>query len=741
MKKSRIIIPVSLSALVLSGGALLLRNQNFQEAKAYDYISTLPTTIDLNDSSTSEIRSYYSSLNNLSANERKGQNLLKNLKNVLSNGQKYYSYDVNYGNIIWQLYEITDRDWAKSPASTTQYGSYNSSTNKITNYQYGTNSDSKNNPYLHSLYINRDVNNEARAWGAHSQSGWGINREHVWPKSLGFNSSGHGGARGDPMHLIAGNGYVNEVHSNYCYGYVGAVTTDCGSELYYTSGNLLGTSATIGRGTVFEPQDSDKGDIARAIFYMAARYNNIAGNDNNIDQDNPNLTLDDDPYYKTGNSTADEAYSLGVLHDLLEWHKNDPVDQYEIHRNNLLYKNYTNNRNPFIDFPEWADYIWGTPEAGVTYSNPTGSASPSTDIINAYHDAPAPTSITLSESNISLEQGATISVVVSSVNPSNASRAVEWSSANSNIASVNSNGVITAVGVGSTTITATSSMDSNVKATVNVTVTPYVAPNDGSPINGISYKMYHEKNSTRNYGMGYVVKNYYGASTTTYSDGAYVYFESGNGGQYMYYMNGSTKTYITITQNGSYRNYAVTTSTPSVAWLYDSQKDTIYSEVGGTNYYIGARSTDDYTTIGAYTASNAAYPIHLEKTAEFLSYQIINKITCDGVGATPPTFASGCSWNDLSNVYSSLNEVEKNILLSANADMSGTLIERAMARYDLIARKYNYGNFISRPSANQMRFGFMQFKENYTMLIILVSGSVVVICGVAFLLIRKKKKR
>ena len=738
MKKSHILIPISLSALVLSGGALLLRNQNFQEAKAYDYISTLPTTIDLNDSTSNEIRSYYSSLNNLSANERKGQNLLKNLKNVLSNGQKYYSYDDNYGNIIWQLYEITDRDWAKSPASTTQYGSYNSSTNKITNYQYGTNSDSKNNPYLHSLYINRDVNNEVRAWGAHNQSGWGINREHVWPKSQGFNNSGHGGARGDPMHLIAGNGYVNEVHSNYCYGYVGAVTTDCGSELYYTSGNLLGTSATIGRGTVFEPQDSDKGDIARAIFYMAARYNNIAGNDNNIDQDNPNLTLDDDPYYRTGNSTADEAYSLGVLHDLLEWHKNDPVDQYEIHRNNLLYKNYTNNRNPFIDFPEWADYIWGTPEADVTYSNPTGSASPSTDIINAYHDAPAPTSITLSESNISLEQGATISVVVSSVNPSNASRAVEWSSANSNIASVNSNGVITAVGVGSTTITATSTMNSNVKATVNVTVTPYVAPDNGAPINNIAYKLYYEKNNSKLYCNGQM-SGYYGATTTTYSSGIYVYFEANGTGQNMYFMNGSTKTFITLTQSGSYYNFTISTSNPTQPWFYDEDHDSMYMMFSQA-YYLGGLSSNNYTTIGGYYGSSSVCYSHLEKTAEFLSYQIINKITCDGVGATPPTFANGCSWNNLSNIYSNLNDVEKNILLNANADMSGTLIERAMARYDLIARKYNYGNFISRPSANPMRFGFMPFKENYTMLIILVSGSFVVICGIAFLLIRKKKK-
>ena len=54
---------------------------------------------------------------------------------------------------------------------------------------------------------------------------------------------------------------------------------------------------------------------------------------------------------------------------MLEWNKLDPVDEFEIHRNNLLYKNYTNNRNPFIDFPEWADIIWGS-EQGNKYANP-----------------------------------------------------------------------------------------------------------------------------------------------------------------------------------------------------------------------------------------------------------------------------------------------------------------------------------------------------------------------------------
>ena len=57
---------------------------------------------------------------------------------------------------------------------------------------------------------------------------------------------------------------------------------------------------------------------------------------------------------------------MGLLSDLLAWNKKDPVDEYEVHRNNLLYKNYTNNRNPFIDFPNWADAIWGTADLDGT---------------------------------------------------------------------------------------------------------------------------------------------------------------------------------------------------------------------------------------------------------------------------------------------------------------------------------------------------------------------------------------
>ena len=413
MKTKFLACSILLALLAGSSLALLNNKKVVNETEAYS-TSSLPTTIDLNDTSAADIRSYYSSLNSLTANERKGTNLLKNLKTILKNEQKYYSYDS--GNGIWQLYEITDRDWVKSPASSTVYGTYDSVNNKLIDYTYGTsNSNGKNNPYIHALYINRNVDNQTLAWGNHNQDEWGINREHVWPKSLGFEDVGDGGARGDPMHLMAGNGYSNNIHSNYFYGYVDTDSsyTDCGTKYSNQYGNLRGTSLTKGSGMVFEPQDCDKGDIARAIFYMVARYNYLSGSDSDgIDSNNPNLTLvQESTCNETYVSTTTYPGRMGVLTDLLAWHHADPVDEFEIHRNNLLYTNYTNNRNPFIDFPEWVDYIWGTASySGNQYqsydSTPTGTANPSSDTINGYNSySGTVVSISVSDQNTTFTVG------------------------------------------------------------------------------------------------------------------------------------------------------------------------------------------------------------------------------------------------------------------------------------------------------------------------------------------------
>ncbi len=481
--KKRIISCLSLSALMSIGLSVALFSAGKETEKVEGYsTSSLPTTIDLNDTSAANIRSYYSSLNSLETAQRQGNNLLKNLKAILKNGQKYYSYDS--GNAIWQIYEIADRDWDKSPASSTTYGTYNSSTNKITGYTYGTSSSSsKNNPYIHALYINRNVTNQTTAWDDHQQTQWGINREHVWPKAEGFEDSGAGGARGDPMHLMAGNGYANNIHSNYYYGYVNTSSsyTNCGSKYSNLSGNLRGTSKTLGGSTsVFEPQDCDKGDIARAIFYMVARYNYLSSSDSDgIDSNNPNLALTQSlsDWASSGySSTTSKQGKMGIMTDLLAWHHADPVDEYEIHRNNLLYTNYTNNRNPFIDFPEWADFIWGSVNYnGSTYvsndTTPTGYATPSSDTINGYNSGGSTvsvTGVTLDKNSATIAVNGTVELTPT-VSPSNATnKAVTWSSSNTSIATV-SNGVVTGKAAGNATITVTT-MDGSYTATCTVTV-------------------------------------------------------------------------------------------------------------------------------------------------------------------------------------------------------------------------------------------------------------------------------
>ena len=463
-KKSILFKSIALtSVFVLNAGLFINLNRAAVELDAYS-IADLPSTIDLNDCTDEQIRTYYSGLNSLDSSERQGTNLLKNLKTILSNNQKYYSYDS--GNKIWQIYEIADRDWDKSPASSTTYGTYNSVTNKITNYKYGSNSDGKNNPYIHALYINRDIENQTKAWGNHNQDAWGINREHIWAKSHGFDSTGNGGARGDPMHLWAANGWANHEHSNYFFAFVDKDRSysDAGSKYKTAYNNLTGYSLNAGGNqTVFEPQDCDKGDIARSIFYMVARYNNYANAASGFDSDNPNLILLNNlsENTRTGTSSANDPYGMGLLSDLLAWNKLDPVDEYEIHRNNLLYKNYTNNRNPFIDFPSWADDIWGTADLdGKNYSStPVSYAKPSVDPINTSGVADA---FSISTTNLTMKVNDTAEIY-----GRDASSSISWTVSDNTVVSLDKNSssnnekvTVTALKSGSTTITATCGGDS-----------------------------------------------------------------------------------------------------------------------------------------------------------------------------------------------------------------------------------------------------------------------------------------
>lgn len=154
------------------------------------------------------------------------------------------------------------------------------------------------------------------------------NREHVWAKSHGdFGTSM--GAGTDLHHLRPTDVSVNGTRSNLDFD-------NGGNEHSEASGNYYDSDS-------WEPRDSVKGDVARMLFYMAVRYEGDSGE------------LDLELNNKVNNGTAPYHGKLSVL---LQWHKQDPVDNFERTRNEIIYTDYQHNRNPFIDHPEWASAIW-----------------------------------------------------------------------------------------------------------------------------------------------------------------------------------------------------------------------------------------------------------------------------------------------------------------------------------------------------------------------------------------------
>lgn len=157
------------------------------------------------------------------------------------------------------------------------------------------------------------------------------NKEHVWPQSRGdFGRTW--GAGSDVHNLRACNGSINSSRSNFNFDYC-----------YNSCENLFGGSKKNGNIKIFEPRDEDKGDVARIIFYMDVRYEGDSGE----------LDLEMTENYQYGNSPRHAVRST-----LLVWHNQDPVDDFERYRNDVIY-NYQGNRNPFIDHPGLVDYLWG----------------------------------------------------------------------------------------------------------------------------------------------------------------------------------------------------------------------------------------------------------------------------------------------------------------------------------------------------------------------------------------------
>ena len=259
-----------------------------------------------------------------------GAALKTKLSQIITNGHQTKSYDNLYNG-----YPSTDSDnYYEKDGSVLDIYSENPSGKDPYVYQHGS-----------------------KQCGSYKVEGDCYNREHVFPQGY-FNSASP--MVSDIHHIVPTDGKVNGNRSNFPFGKVGS------ANFVSANGSKRGTSASPNySGTVFEPIDEFKGDIARMILYFATRYESKLS------------SFDDNDILTNSAFPGVEDWELAVLK---EWHTNDPVSQREIDRNNAAYT-YQGNRNPFIDHPEYVALIWGTTtpdtEAPTTPTNliVTGSTS------------------------------------------------------------------------------------------------------------------------------------------------------------------------------------------------------------------------------------------------------------------------------------------------------------------------------------------------------------------------------
>lgn len=241
------------------------------------------------------------------------------LKNQLYNIIKGHT-DLGYGG-LWTLY-------SKNDSNNGYLDKYYEKDNTILDIY-------SENPTAKDPYNFTKVTDQC---GTYKIEGDCYNREHLIPQSV-FSESKP--MVSDPLHIWPTDGKVNGLRSNFPHGVVNNPTTTS------KNGSKLGPNANSGysagySGIVFEPIDEFKGDIARAYFYFATRYqeNGIQGWS-----------------YAMFNGTKDKVFTDTFLKILMTWHLQDPVSQRETDINDLVYK-YQGNRNPFVDHPEYAQKVW-----------------------------------------------------------------------------------------------------------------------------------------------------------------------------------------------------------------------------------------------------------------------------------------------------------------------------------------------------------------------------------------------
>ena len=188
--------------------------------------------------------------------------------------------------------------------------------------------------YSDKIYLIQQGQSGTKSFSANK-----MQREHSVPKSWWKQNGSveYTPAYSDMWNLYPSDGPANQAKLNYPFGEVRTATFDNG--VSKVGSPMSGQGG--GCANVFEPADEYKGDFARSMFYMATVYDDINWVINYMFQKNSYPTL--------------VPWAVNML---LQWSREDPVSQKEIDRNDLV-EQYQGNRNPFVDFPNLAEFIWG----------------------------------------------------------------------------------------------------------------------------------------------------------------------------------------------------------------------------------------------------------------------------------------------------------------------------------------------------------------------------------------------
>lgn len=279
------------------------------------------------------------------------------------------------------------------------------------------------------------------------------NREHVWPKDGGSAFSETSECGSDAHHLRPTECNLNSTRGSKSFGEVEQSTQNVVNQNKSASyGDGTADSLCYTSGSFFYPAAGYRGATARILMYVQTRWGNKF-----------NLQFVDG---------AGHSKTIGDFKTIMKWHLEELPTQEEINRNQAVYE-IQGNRNPFIDHPEYAAYIYS--EAGSYYANNGTTMANEVNALLANNNPYGgqtnvePTKLTLDAYSCTLEVGQSRALTLGVV-PANGNKSVTWESKDSSVATVDQNGKITAVGTGTATIAAVSKVNAKVAAYCVVTV-------------------------------------------------------------------------------------------------------------------------------------------------------------------------------------------------------------------------------------------------------------------------------